>query len=51
MSFEAALAKRLLVAAAIADVVGTRVDWMRRVQGRRCRRSRYKPFPTVVTSI
>lgn len=32
MSFEAALAKRLLSAAPISEVVGTRVDWMRRVQ-------------------
>ncbi|MEN2748185.1 hypothetical protein [Sphingomonas sp. T9W2] len=33
MSFEAALAKRLLSAAPISEAVGTRVDWMRRVQG------------------
>lgn len=33
MSFEATLAKRLLSAAVITDAVGSRVDWMRRVQG------------------
>ncbi|KQM37619.1 tail completion protein gp17 [Sphingomonas sp. Leaf10] len=33
MSFEAALAKRLLSAAPVSAAVGTRVDWMRRVQG------------------
>lgn len=33
MSFEAALAKRLLEATSVREEVGTRIDWMRRAQG------------------